>query len=133
MKKIKQSDCCLPAKRTPVPGPILPSLSCNLFSSAIPGKSPKPFEPCRLRQVSKLGSKRVSHLNAMWIGAEAVPRSYATQVCKVVQENRYGGVPIGADRDPAQLKIIQQLEVFGSDLMWSRFGAYPQPHFSYLL
>ena len=39
------------------------------------------------------------------------------------KEAVFGGVPIGADRDPAQLKIPELLEVLGSDLMGSRFGS----------
>jgi hypothetical protein len=35
-------------------------------------------------------------------------------------------VPIGADRDPIQMKIQEQMEVLSSNLMGSCFGAYPQ-------
>ena len=34
---------------------------------------------------------------------------------------------IGADRDPAQREIPEQLEAFSADIMGSRFGAYPLP------
>jgi hypothetical protein len=44
---------------------------------------------------------------------------------KLFKKANYGGVLIGADRDPSQLEIPDQLEMFSSDIMWSQFDAYP--------
>ena len=44
---------------------------------------------------------------------------------KLFKKAIFGEVPIGADRDPAQLEIPEQLEVFSADIMGSRSGAYP--------
>jgi hypothetical protein len=42
---------------------------------------------------------------------------------KLFKKATYDGVPNGADRDPSQLEIPDQLEMYSSDIMRSHFGA----------
>ena len=44
---------------------------------------------------------------------------------KLFKKAIFGGVPLGTDRDLAQLEIPEQLEMFSSDIMGSCFGANP--------
>lgn len=48
------------------------------------------------------------------------------RLVKLFKKVNFGGVPIAASLDPAQLEIPEQLETSGSDMMGSRFGAYSQ-------
>lgn len=59
------------------------------------------------------------------IGAEAGAPTYSAQALEAVQENHFGGVPIGVDRNSAQLEIPQLLQVLNTDVIGPRFSAYP--------
>jgi hypothetical protein len=39
----------------------------------------------------------------------------------------FGRAPVGTDQDPSKFHIPEQLEMFNSDIVGSRFGTYPQP------
>lgn len=59
----------------------------------------------------------------VWIGPEAGLRAYVAQTLELFKKSISGGFPVGADRDPAQLKNPEQSNVVSSSIMGSRFGA----------
>jgi len=69
-------------------------------------------------------------MSLFWIGAEAGPPPIQHRHLKLFKKSIFGGVPIGVDRDPAQLEIPQLLQVLSANVIGSRFRAYP--HFVHM-